>query len=102
MIMAEMMIANEMQNRRWIFMRLYENVNDARVQADQITVARAMVKTSPTTEMIVSAMDQLFRVCATLIPKYSLTSQNPPSLKCEKISEPAPVAMVSSSGRTPV
>jgi hypothetical protein len=42
----------------------------------------------PTTEMIVSITDQVLMVCPTLIPKYSLTSQNPASLTCEKNSDP--------------
>ena len=50
--------------------------------------------------MIVSQIDQLFIVWATLMLKYSFTSQKPPSFTCEKTSEPAPVAMVSSSGLT--
>jgi hypothetical protein len=41
----------------------------------------------PTTEMIVSITDQVLMVCPTVIPKYSLTSQNPASLTCEKNSE---------------
>src|SRR5260370_27706229 len=52
--------------------------------------------------MMVSQTDQVVMVLATLILKYSLTSQKPPSLTCEKTSDPAPVAIVSSSGRTPV
>src|ERR1700756_3978030 len=56
---------------------------------------------SPATEIIVSQIDQVFIVCGTLMLKYSFTSQNPPSFTCEKISEPAPFAIASSSGRTP-
>jgi len=59
------------------------------------------VRISATTEMMVSQTDHVFIVCSTLMLKYSLTSQNPPSLTWEKMSDPAPVAMASSSGRTP-
>ena len=55
-----------------------------------------------TTEIIVSHTDHVLSVCATVMLKYSFTSQNPPSLTWEKISEPAPVAIASSSGCTPV
>src|SRR3954447_6095958 len=47
--------------------------------------------------MIVSITDQLAIVCPTVIPKYSLTSQNPASLTCEKNSDPAPTARASSA-----
>ena len=40
------------------------------------------------------------KVCPTVIPKYSLISQKPPSFTCEKISEPEPVASTSNSGLT--
>ena len=36
--------------------------------------------------------DQVFSVCPTVMPKYSLTSQKPASLTCEKNSEPQPMA----------
>src|SRR5437763_4607093 len=45
--------------------------------------------------MIVSITDQLAIVWPTVIPKYSLTSQNPASLTWEKNSEPAPTASAS-------
>src|SRR4051795_1947257 len=45
--------------------------------------------------MIVSITDQLAMVWPTVIPKYSLTSQNPASLTCEKNSDPAPTASAS-------
>src|SRR5580698_1314992 len=60
------------------------------------------VNRSATTEMIVSQTDQVLIVSVMLISKYSLTSQKPPSLTCEKIRDPAPVAIASNSGRTPV
>ena len=47
--------------------------------------------------MIVSITDQVLMVCPTVIPKYSLTSQNPASLTWEKNSEPAPTASASSA-----
>src|ERR1035437_8495679 len=62
---------------------------------------KAIVRISATTEMIVSQTDQVLMVSATDMLKYSFTSQKPPSLTCEKISEPAPVAMASNSGLTP-
>ena len=68
----------------------------------QTTNASPIVKSSATTEMIVSQTDQVFIVSATLMLKYSFTSQKPPSFTCEKIKEPAPVAIASSSGCTPV
>src|ERR1700684_2993672 len=68
----------------------------------QTTQDRTTVKISAITEMIVSQTDQVFMVCATLMLKYSFTSQNPPSFTCEKISDPAPVAIANSSGCTPV
>ncbi len=52
-------------------------------------------------EIKVSLMDQVFMVSATLMLKYSFTSQKPPSFTWEKMADPAPVAMVSNSGRTP-
>src|ERR1700734_3331328 len=67
----------------------------------QITVANPSVKNSPMTESMVSLVDQVFIVSATLRLKYSFTSQKPPSLTWEKISAPKPVAMASNSGRTP-
>src|SRR5947209_10476099 len=47
--------------------------------------------------MIVSITDQLLIVSPTVIPKYSLTSQKPASLTCEKNSDPAPTARASSA-----
>ena len=54
--------------------------------------------TSAVTEMIVSHTDHVLIVSETLMFKYSFTSQKPPSLTCEKISDPAPVAIANSSG----
>ena len=51
--------------------------------------------------MMVSSTDQVLSVCGTLRLKYSFTSQKPPSLTCEKISAPAPVAIASNSGEAP-
>src|ERR1700728_1151303 len=68
---------------------------------NQITAANPSVNSSPMTESMVSLVDQVFIVSATLMLKYSFTSQNPPSLTWEKMSAPAPVAMASNSGRTP-
>jgi hypothetical protein len=65
---------------------------------DQITTARPRVSSRAVTEMIVSQMDQVRMVSATLMLKYSFTSQKPPSLTCEKISDPAPVEMANNSG----
>src|SRR5665213_1036170 len=62
----------------------------------------AAVNPRAVTEMMVSVADQVFMVWPTVILKYSLTSQKPPSLTCEKMSAPAPVAMASNSGCTPV
>src|ERR671920_342827 len=53
--------------------------------------------TRPHTEMIVSMTDQVFSVCPTVMPKYSLTSQNPASFTCEKNSEPEPMARANSA-----
>src|SRR5699024_6521601 len=50
------------------------------------------VRPKPTTEMIVSMTDHVLMVSPMVIPKYSLTSQNPASLTCEKNNEPAPIA----------
>src|SRR5471032_420615 len=62
------------------------------------TVASAKVSPKPITEIIVSQSDHVLNVCPTVMPKYSLTSQKPPSFTCEKISEPEPVASTSNSG----
>src|SRR6202034_156143 len=64
------------------------------------TVASAKVRPKPIKEMMVSSSDHVLNVCPTVMPKYSLINQNPPSLTCEKISEPEPVANTSNSGRT--
>jgi len=64
----------------------------------QTTHESAMVSSSPTTATIVSTTDQVLRVCTTLMLKYSFTSQKPPSLTCEKISDPAPVTQRRGSG----
>src|SRR3954468_15646133 len=56
---------------------------------------RISTQANPTTEMIVSITDQLLMVCPTVIPKYSLTSQKPASLTCEKNNEPQPMASAS-------
>jgi hypothetical protein len=52
---------------------------------------------SPTTEINVSITDQVLMVSPTVMPKYSLTSQKPASLTCEKNSEPAPTANTTSA-----
>jgi hypothetical protein len=64
----------------------------------QTTKDKATVKISAVTEIIVSQTDHVLSVWATVILKYSFTSQKPPSLTCEKINEPAPVATASNSG----
>src|SRR5471032_2988213 len=64
------------------------------------TVASAKVSPKPITEIIVSQSDHVLNVCPTVMPKYSLTSQKPPSFTCEKISEPQPVASTSNSALT--
>ena len=74
---------------------------DTEAVSNQITAANPNVNSSPMTESKVSLVDQVFIVSATLMLKYSLTSQKPPSLTWEKMSAPAPVAMASNSGRTP-
>src|SRR3954449_852142 len=58
---------------------------------------RISTQANPTTEMIVSITDQVLMVCPTVIPKYSLTSQNPASLTCEKNSDPQPMASTSNA-----
>src|SRR5664279_5988688 len=52
---------------------------------------------SPTTEINVSITDQVLIVSPIVMPKYSLTSQKPASLTCEKNSEPAPTANTTSA-----
>src|SRR6186997_1176873 len=47
--------------------------------------------------MTVSITDQDLIVSPTVRPKYSLTSQNPASLTCEKNSDPQPMASTSSA-----
>ena len=68
---------------------------------DQTAREASRANPSPANEMMVSQMDQVFMVSVTLMLKYSFTSQKPPSLTCEKMGEPAPVAMASNSGCTP-
>src|ERR1700677_3056070 len=77
------------------------NQNISIATSPQITAANPNVNSSPMTESRVSLVDQVFIVSATLMLKYSLTSQKPPSLTWEKMSAPAPVAMANNSGRTP-
>src|SRR5437868_10971287 len=72
-----------------------------RLAGGQTTVASARVSSSAITEMSVSHTDQVLKVWATVMLKYSFTSQKPPSFTCERISEPAPVVSTSSSGRVP-
>src|SRR3954452_5199509 len=55
------------------------------------TITRA----KPNTEMTVSMTDHDLIVSPTVSPKYSLTSQKPASLTCEKNSEPQPIASTS-------
>src|SRR4051812_30498966 len=50
----------------------------------------------PVTDSTVSMSDQVLMVWPTVMPKYSLTSQNPASLTCEKNTEPAPTASTTS------
>src|ERR1700678_4008723 len=69
--------------------------------AYQRTADNPNTKSRPIIEIKVSEMDQVFMVSATLMLKYSFTSQKPPSLTWEKMVDPAPVAIASSSGRTP-
>src|SRR3954465_4631502 len=54
----------------------------------------------PTTEMMVSMTVQVRRVWGTVRLRYSLTNQKPPSLRCERMSEPEPMASTSSSRLT--
>src|SRR4051794_40854162 len=54
------------------------------------------MNTMETTEMIVSMADQVLKVCPTVIPKYSLTSQKPASLTWDRNSDPDPIASASS------
>src|SRR4051812_22300026 len=65
------------------------------------TIANPNVRSSATIEINVSHTVHVLNVCGTVIPKYSFTSQKPPSLTCERMSEPAPVASTISSGDTP-
>src|SRR6478735_11134146 len=57
----------------------------------------SITRAKPNTEMTVSMTDQDLIVSPTLRPKYSLTSQKPASLTCEKKSEPQPTASTSSA-----
>jgi enamine deaminase RidA (YjgF/YER057c/UK114 family) len=45
----------------------------------QITVDKPSVSNKAVTEMIVSQTVHVLKVCGTVIPKYSFTSQKPPS-----------------------
>src|SRR6476661_7060793 len=56
-----------------------------------------MMSTKPNTEMTVSITDHDLIVSPTVRPKYSLTSQKPASLTCEKNSDPQPMANTSSA-----
>src|SRR6478609_9453718 len=59
-------------------------------------IPRNSTTTRPVTDSTVSISDQVLMVWPTVIPKYSLTSQNPASLTWEKNSEPAPTASTTS------
>ena len=48
------------------------------------------VSNKPGTDKTVSARVQLLKVSLIESPRYSFTSQKPPSLTCDKMSEPAP------------
>ena len=48
--------------------------------------------TMAVTDRMVSMSDQVLKVCPTVNPKYSLTSQKPASLTWERNTEPAPIA----------
>src|SRR5579872_4038328 len=50
---------------------------------------------------MVSITVQLLSVSPTLNPRYSFTNQNPPSFTCDKITDPAPIAMTSNSRLMP-
>lgn len=54
-------------------------------------------RSTPQTDSAVSMSDQLLMVCPTEIPKYSLMSQKPASLTCEKKTEPQPIARTSNA-----
>lgn len=69
---------------------------------DYTTVANSRQPTRPHTEMMVSSTDQDLMVSMMLRLKYSLNSQKPGSLTCEKITLPEPTAITISSGLTPV
>lgn len=60
-----------------------------------------MIKQIALTEIIVSIAVHVRNVSLTVIPKYSLMSQKPESLTCDRIKEPAPVANTRSSLLTP-
>lgn len=55
------------------------------------------MKASPVTEIVVSIRDQVLIVWPTVIPKYSLTSQNPASFTWLKNSNPAPMTSTMSA-----
>src|SRR4051812_8072400 len=61
-----------------------------------MTMPRTRTQTRPVTDSTVSMSDQVLMVWPTVIPKYSLTSQNPASLTWEKNSDPAPTARTTS------
>ncbi len=50
-----------------------------------------MIKQIALTEIIVSIAVHVRNVSLTVIPKYSLMSQKPESLTCDRIKEPAPL-----------
>ena len=56
----------------------------------------------PTTETILSMIDQERKVSLILRLKYSLNSQKPGSFTCENIKLPEPIASTISSGLAPV
>ena len=52
----------------------------------------------PASPMMIFIAVQLRSVCGTVIPRYSLTIQNPASLTCEIIEPPQQIARTSISG----
>src|SRR6185436_6744956 len=60
-------------------------------------MASANTPARQSTETIVSMIVHVASVCGTVMFKYSLASQNPPSLTCDAISDPAPIDTTSSS-----
>src|SRR6478672_97545 len=55
----------------------------------------SITSAKPNTEITVSMTDHDLIVSPTVRPKYSLTSQKPASLTCEKNSDPQPIASTS-------